>query len=262
MSLVITPTPPFPGLQDWSRLISYRPSPIIQGGVGTRFQMFGIPQRVVHAIEDGRGPINLDYYPIQVSAMPVSGNHTMQPNELLEFIRRNMNSFVDQHPDGCKFAPYEPLIDTNMWAPPFLTMPFPGAVLSIDMISNHINVEDGSVVLSESDSSHWVFTTLWSPNDLGHPVSGNREFGYTPTHAGEFIFYTRGADRVTTWVDEALANTVFTAADRLWISFQRRVAEFVNNNGGLAVIPHRLSDRYDWDAVKAQYHSPTVSWIS
>jgi hypothetical protein len=261
MSLVITPVPPNNGLQEWKRLISFRPPPLIQSGVNARFPKLGSSQRVIHAIESGRGPLNLDCYPVRVSAMPASGDQTMQPQELLEFIRKNINNFVDQHPDGCKFAPYEPLIDTGLWDPPFLPLPFAGAVISIDMISNHINVDDGSVVLSEVDANHWVFSTLWTPNDLGHPVSGNREFGFVPAHAGEFEFYTRGADRVTSWVDEMAAETVFTSADKLWRSFQRRVADFVNSNGGQASIPQRTWNRYDWSAiVQAGYHEPTGYW--
>jgi hypothetical protein len=184
----------------------------------------------------------------------------MTAEQLLETIRRNINMFVDGSPNGCNFDPYDPAVDTPAWLPPFLPTGFPGAVISIDMFSNGVNVDDGSVVAAEIASDHWIFSTLWTPDDGGHPVSGNRRFGFEPRSAGEFVFYTRGADRTTTVVDSRLAATVFGAAHHLWKSFQLRVAAFVNNNGGRAHIEDAKSDRYDWGTVKASYHHPTVSW--
>jgi hypothetical protein len=49
-------------------------------------------------------------------------------------------------------------------------MALPGAVVSIDMFSSGVNVDDGAVVLSEITSDHWIFSTLWTPDDGDHPV--------------------------------------------------------------------------------------------
>jgi hypothetical protein len=133
-------------------------------------------------------------------------------------------------------------------------------VVSIDMLSSGVNVDDGSVVLSEIAADHWVFSTLWTPDDGGHPVSGNRQFGFEPRSAGEFVFFTRGADRTTSVIDSAAQATVFGAAHQLWLSFQRRLAAFVNNDGGLATIESAKSDRYDWPTVQTTYHHPSTPW--
>ncbi len=262
MAIITTPIPPFPALKDWENLISFRPPAAIQFGVNERFSSIVLPNRVCHAIEDGLGPINLDYYPIRISAMPVSGDRMMTGVELLEFIRRNLNIFVDSSPDGAIFNPYDPLIDAPLWLPPFLQSGFIGAVISIDIVVSIINLEDGSVVLSEIAPDRWIFSTIRTPDDLNHPVSGNRQFGFFPSVAGEFVFYVRGADRLTTFIDEILGETVFAGANNLWLSFQRRVAAFVNGNGGLATIESPLSDRYDWLAVQADYFNPTETWIA
>jgi hypothetical protein len=261
MAIVITPTPPFPGLKDWGNLIGFRPPAVTQFGVNTRFAGGILPPRACHAIEDGLGAVNLDFYPIRVSVMPVSGGVTMQPTELLEFVRRNLNNFIDRSPNGATFSTYEPLIDDPLWVPLFLQTGFVGAVLSIDIITFGINPDDGSVVLSEIAPDRWTFSTLRTPNDLNHPVSGNRQFGFSPGVAGEFIFYTRGADRLTTFIDELIGERVFAGGDNLWRSFQRRFAMFVNNNGGLANIEPPLSNRYDWATVQASYFNPIVSWV-
>lgn len=256
-----TPVPPPPALQPWEHLISFRPEGPMQAALNARFGIFGLPSRVVHAIEDARGPINLDMYPVRVSAMPSDGNTTMTAEQLLEFVRRNFNNFVDGSPDGCNFQPYDTNIDTAAWLPLFLPTAFPGAVLSIDMFSSGINVDDGAVVLSEITADHWVFSTVWTPDDGGHPVSGNRTFGFVPGSAGEFIFFTRGADRTTIVVDALLSATVFGAAHQLWLSFQRRLARFVNGNGGLATIESATSNRYDWPTVQSTYHHPATPWV-
>jgi peptidoglycan hydrolase-like protein with peptidoglycan-binding domain len=257
-----TSVPPPPALQDWAPLISFRAPGPMQVALNSRFGIFGRPARVLHALEDARGPINLDYYPVRVAAMPTGGGATMTAPQLLEFIRRNINSFVDGSPNGCNFSPADALIDTPAWLPPFLDTGFPGAVVSIDMFSSGVNVDDGSVVLADIGMDHWIFSTLWTPDDGSHPVSGNRMFGFVPSSAGEFIFYTRGADRTTSIVDETLSATVFGAAHRLWLSFQRRVAAFVNGNGGMAAAETPLSNRYDWPTVEAVYHRPTIAWIA
>ncbi|MFD5321478.1 peptidoglycan-binding protein [Streptomyces sp. NPDC127098] len=254
------PVPAPPALQAWEHLISFRPPGPMQAGLNERFGLLG-PSRVVHAIEDAKGPINLDHYPVRVEALPTDGSSTMTAAQLLEFVRRNINDFVDGAPDGCNFQPYDPDIDTAAWLPLFLPTAFPGAVVSIDMFSSGINVDDGSVVLSDIAPDHWVFSTLWTPDDGGHPVSGNREFGFVPGAAGEFVFHTRGADRTTSVVDSVAEATVFGAAHRLWLSFQRRLAAFVNGNGGQATIENATSARYDWPTVQAGYHHPSTPWI-
>ncbi|MFI6959874.1 hypothetical protein ACIBJI_41230 [Nocardia sp. NPDC050408] len=256
------PVPPPPSLQEWADLISLRPSVPMQLALNDRFQVFGRPTRVVHALEDAVGPINLDFYPIRVEAMPTSEGATMTAEDLLEMIRRNINMFIDGSPDGCNFDPLDPAIDPAAWVPLFLPRGFPGAVISIDMFSNGFNVDSGSVVAAEIAADHWTFSTVWTPGDGGHPVSGNRRFGFEPRSAGEFVFSTRGADRTTSQLDHQLAATVFGAAHQLWLSFQRRVAAFVNNNGGRAHIEDPTSDRYDWPTVQATYHHPTVEWAN
>lgn len=261
------PPPPPPALQDWVELISFRPPVPMQLGLNGRFQIAGFPTRVIHSIEDAYGPVNLDYFPIRIEALPLKGGVSMTADELLEEIRRNINNFVDGAPQGCQFSPYDAAIDGPAWAPLFLPTGFPGAVMSIDMwvglpgpLAPLGNLEDGSVVLSEITHNHWTFSTLWTPDDRSHPVSGNRRFGYEILSAGEYMFYTRGADRTTTALDNQISTTVFGAAEHLWRSFQRRVAAFVNANGGIAHIEPADSHRYHWGPAIQELHHPVVEW--
>jgi hypothetical protein len=262
MGVTITPVPPFPGLNDWAKLISFRPTHLTQATINLRFGSLvpPSPRRLTHSIEDAKGPISLDFYPVQISKLPVIGGRPMTPEALLEHIRRNLDTFVNNRPDGCLFNMYEPLIDGPVWTPPFLSTGLVGAVISIDIFDSGVNLDDGSVVVSEIDVSHWVFSTIWTPNDLAHPVSGNREFGFQAVGSG-FVFYTRGADRCTGVLDDLFANKVFAGADRLWRSFQIKVASFVNGNDGVATEGPPVANRYDWLPVQTDYHRPTVTWV-
>lgn len=256
MSLTTTPVPPSPGLRDWEPLISFRPPADIQATVNKRFRG---GKRACQAIEEGHGPINLDYYPVRVTELPSAAGRKMPPEEVLEHIRRNLTVFVENSPNGCKFSPYDADIDRDAWLPPTIGGAA-GAVLSIDMIGNGVKADDGSVVLAESATDHWVFTTLWTPGDLYHPVSGNRLFGYVP-EAGGFVYFIRGMDRVSTLVHAAGMAAVFASSDHVWRSWQQRVAEFVNGNRGAAAVEPSVANRYDWEEVKSAYFHPTVGWI-
>lgn len=102
------------------------------------------------------------------------------------------------------------------------------AVVAIDL-----GVEYGSVIVSEASNSKWEFTTIYDPQFYTHPVSVNREFGFTTNSNGTFTFYTRGADRLTgslqnlaylvsemtpSFVSENLHP--FEKGDAVWRSFQ------------------------------------------
>ena len=71
------------------------------------------------------------------------------------------------------------------------------------------------------NSDYWVFTTIKSPWDGTHPVSGNRLFGYEIDSDNNMILYTRGVDRVNlpffNYLD-TLNNPAYKGADKLWES--------------------------------------------
>ncbi len=232
-------------------MISFRPPTVVQLGVAAR----GFHWHV-HHIEDAKGEnINLDYYPVVVSQLPTT---VASPEDLLTFIRQNLNTVVDTNVS--EFSPYDALVDTPLW----LSGNPLGAVIHIDMntLWGYFNPDDGSVVTAETAPDHWIFSTIWTLGDLSHPVSGNRQFGFTRQGDGSFVFYTRGADRATGRIDKALAEkVVFAKAHELWLSLQQGIANYVNSNGGAALVNPPTSCRYDWGAVSAQYHQPTVSWI-
>jgi outer membrane protein OmpA-like peptidoglycan-associated protein/cell wall-associated NlpC family hydrolase len=245
------PKPP-PALNAWTRLISFRPPTAVQKELKGRGFLKGW---YAHPIEDANGPVNLDYYPVRVTKLPVIKGRTIPAEDLFDHIRRNLNDFVDN-----RVSEFKPLSQKDHDR--FYGDDPVGAVFTIKMkLGGRFGVESGSVVVSEASAKHWIFATAWTSEDNDHPVSGNREFGYKPQDDGSFIFYTRGADRPTGILDMLMYDAVFNTAHTLWLSLQDRIAEFVNNNGGAASDENPSSRRYEWDAVKDWYFSPSVSWL-
>ncbi|MEO6630354.1 MAG: hypothetical protein ABIN13_01490, partial [Mucilaginibacter sp.] len=133
-----------------------------------------------------------------------------------------------------------------------------GALVHINMANN------GTVIESDYQSSpsgtYFRFSTLSSPLDFGHPVSGNRDFGIypDPNNPGSYTFYTMGVDRISDW-QFAFANSfgsgpgaIFNGADALWTAMQNNMINYINSHGGHAQFypNHSNKARPDWDLVK------------
>jgi hypothetical protein len=240
-------------------LINHRPPEWLQR---TLLKRFSPHSGTFHPIEDGLGELNLDMYLIKVVTLPTVAGRTLSAEELLTQIRLDLNSFVDR--DYAEFYPYYPrynprvLRDKIAWESDNPV----GAVLSIDMNWGIVNTEDGSVVCSLHSPRRWIFTTLRTPQDSSHPVSGNREFGFFSSQDG-WMFYVRGADRVTDGLTWAVTPIPFVLADSLWCSFQEKVSAFVNQNGGSAIVePDPISERVPWGGVELLFFKPQVPIIN
>jgi hypothetical protein len=246
-------------LSAWRDLLSFRPSEDIQRQVHSKGESW-----TVHRVEDGSGDVNLDYYPISVEKLPMINGKEVRAEVVLEYIRRNLNSLVDNSRSA--FAPFK-LDDQQKWN----SNKPQGSILQIDielllplgLTDVPIGVTDlAMVVVSQRTSSEWVFSTVrggsgwWAINDTdtpgAHPVSGNRAFGFRKESNGTYTFYTMGADRATRGMDRLASPVGFRMADRLWRSHQQAVVEFINRYGGVARVDYdnTISQRHNWEDVK------------
>jgi len=259
-------------LSDWKELLSFRPPTAIQQSVQSRGQSW-----TVHRIEDrelGHGPVNLDYYPVNVTRLPKVNGTRLTPEALLEHIRIKITDFVD--PSLSKFRPYRDedhvswssqnaegalvIIRIPITIPvPILPVPIPPVTIPFTPV-----VELAVVVTSKHTSSEWRFSAVrggsgWTAVNLfrddrpgAHPVSGNRAFGFKKSETG-WTYYTRGADRLTRIGEVPIARDFgFYQTDKLWKSFQQEVFAFVDKNEGEAEIGVPVSERHSWDMVKNQ----------
>jgi len=228
-------------LTRWQSLINHRPSVSIQRALNQRDASWRI-----HPIENARDEINLDYYSVIIDQLPPD----MSADQLLDLMRTNFNSFVDT--SIAVFSPYA-TADATQWNS---NNPL-GSVLSIEL---DLTPDSASVVTSDVSNQSWTFSTLWTTRDHGHPVSGNRRFGYFEWN-GSLVFYIRGADRVTNAFDDFWSEEEFSGGDGLWKSFQSQLTRFVNTYGGSARTGRTVSHRCDWDNVRLRYYEPSTPWL-
>jgi hypothetical protein len=296
------------GFEDWRYVINFRPPSGVTSTLKTRFHsgpMPLTPEIIYHQIELGTGDINLDFYPVYIQTLPNdAGGNQMSANGTLDYIRTHMGDFMDNSSSGHNplagsganvyLKPYADQ-DVTQWAS---SSPL-GTVMHFGIGGANWEVtvkENLSVVAAEMAADHWIFTTIWTPKDLGHPVSGNRQFGMATRRVGDtysqqyglvfgdpvttdtLYFYTRGADRCTTIGDWALHTTVFMGGHMCWLGLQRRVRNWIVANGGQASFPNAapqpanpyvptdpttdtvncISGRNDWGSIsKAYWDSPS-----
>jgi hypothetical protein len=82
--------------------------------------------------------------------------------------------------------------------------------------------------------SHFTYSTVTSPEDGEHPVSGNRTFGIqTDPVNGGYTFYISGVDRATNGLFNLGADVFgWSSASSLWQNVMANVQSYVTDNGG------------------------------
>jgi len=189
--------------------------------------------------------VNMDYFSVTITELPIVNGQRLGPGQFLNYIRTNINSFTGGTE---QFNPYNAngLDDRAKWSSTNTL----GAIIAIDLP----NVPDnGSVITSYSSTDRWTFTTIHEPMYGDHPVSGNRDFGYTANQNGSYTFYTRGVDRLTSWDSSFLQSRTgipFSQADALWTTFQNSISNFVQSHQGNANVNLKEILRPDWQKVK------------
>jgi hypothetical protein len=247
--------PPIPDLSEWASLLSFVPPDDVQLKVSS-YSTLGFRWKI-HRIHEARGDINLDRYEVRISKLPATlpnGSGNVTPEKLFQYIRIHLNQFLDT--TTAEVKPYS--FDTALWnsSDPYM------AICHWDMKMWDFNVDDGAVIVSDQSNLHWIFSTVWTGRDGGHPVSGNREFLLRDNEDGTWSFLTRGADRTTTMVDQVPGEAlVFSQADQLWKSLQHKIADMIKLRGGQAVVETPHSERYDWTRVMQSYFAPTNEWL-
>ncbi len=238
---------------DWTDLISFRPPAAIQRAIGDRDGRWH-----VQPIENARGEINLDYYPLQITRLPLRDGRRLSPAQFMTDVRVRFGDIID--PSMASFEAYDAAEHQR-----FISAHPLGAVMVFHIKGGLTGgtVNSGAVVLSEVTPQRWRFSTVHAAVVGGHPISGTREWSLIANGDGSYCFATRAADRTTGPIDHLMHRVVFSSADRFWLDFVSRVADDINAHGGEAHLDPALCShqRLDWSLVQAVFQ-PTIPWVS
>ncbi len=250
----------------WQDLVNFSPPSNVQ----ERIKSLGKGWKLQDLMNPNNGVrLNLDYYAVKITKMPYKNNGTpeqWQPEEFFQYFRKYINNFFTN--PNSTFNPYSPT-DNSLWQSnnPLKT------VLTIDikpLLGSSYFGDDGSVICSQAESCCWIFSTLeasgWPlSQDGNHPVSGNRQFGYTVID-GVMTIYIKGVDRfykpvsfnwfyppepqdfwwndisnmVSYFIAEPLA---FEGGNQLWSAFQQGMKTWITSHQGLASVEKPIIER-------------------
>jgi hypothetical protein len=195
--------------------------------------------------------LNRDYYEVRITKLPHIEGRQITALELFRYWKSNFDAFLAptiadfqeySDEDRIKFFSEDPL----------------GAVMYFDMkmlTSYGIgNMDDGSVMVTNYTRNSWTFSTVRTPEDHIHPVSGNREFGFRFNPDGSYSYYVMGVDRLSTYFDYGASlyiwDIIFMSADKLWRTWQELFYEKVVSMGGQAEKSRSISERVSWEDYK------------
>jgi hypothetical protein len=232
-------------LEKWQEVSSFTPPQSVVDKMTNLADKYGGFD--IQTLSNAKGAtVNMDYFSVKIDRLP----EEMNPEQLLNQIRLNINNFIDTKYSN--FSP-EDEVDTGFDEVAIWNSNNPvTSILHIEIPGN-----EGSVICSDKTSYRWRFSTIKAPWDGDHPVSGTREFGFETNADGSYTFYTRGVDRFTdNLAGESLLNALtfgnaFMGADNLWKSFQEGISEYVNQNGGSATKNLPVIGRPDWEKVQS-----------
>lgn len=227
------------GLEDRQKARKYGPA-------FRKLFQWSVPKGVVRAIEargfkvqtidSAVGDLNLDRYPVAITRFPEGWD---APSLLQHFIR-NINQFIDT--DLTVFTPYD-----ESDAQTLASSNPKGTVFKLNLFGP----DNAAIVISAAEPQQYIVSTINTPWSGDHPVSGHRQFGYSVEN-GKTTFYTRGADRATLGFP-GTETAIFLGGEKLWQSFQRKLAAFINDNGGEAEIIEPFSERFNATAVRQEF---------
>lgn len=274
------PTEPNPGdnsamiLSEINNILEYNPYlfldiPCNQFDSWKRLNNFNVPQSVknrinvlnfntgqnsffLHDINNAEGPIlNMDFFSVTVSQLPnkfLTNTRYTASEFFEEMMRKQLNSFLAGGP--ASFGAYNES-ERQKW----MSSDYLGTIMRFDINAAMwgLITQDGSVIAIDQSPTRWIFSTIRTPLDYDHPVSGFREFGYY-MEGNNYVFYTRGIDRITLKSDHFAGEygpfqNAFEGADKLWTTFQNNLANHINSpvNGGVAKINSPYKSRPNWN---------------
>lgn len=205
----------------------------------------------VQVLEDSDYPgFHRDHFSVLIGQQPRINGREASPEELLSYIRRNLGAFVDT-----SVVVFEPLDSSSreVWES---EEPL-GALLHVTIKLGGEGAMDGAVLVSKASPDHLMLTTLWTARFGYHPFHGNREVGIATRADGSAVLFTKALLRASSQRASDDLRPLYRAIENAWGSFQHRVIEFVNENGGEARRGTVSYGQGTWDLYQRLYADST-----
>lgn len=233
--------------EHWEDLLNFEPRPEDFSDEGNQYSNPDFEfQRLNGDYSDN---INLDDFSVRIDRLPPRFG---SPEAFFDHFRRYINSFFDNDIATMRGINRD---TTAAWLEPG-TAPV-GSIHIFDMHGAGWGAiqEQGAVIVTRSSRTSWTFSTITIDIAIPgeHPVSGHREFGIRRAGGGKYEIYVRAVDRVTGGFPDSIVaseSDVIAGGQDLWRSFQQNVADFINDNGGLAYINEPLLEYPPWDSAE------------
>lgn len=213
----------------------------------------------IKTLANATGPVvNCDYFYIKINSLPYLNGTQMTADQLLEYFRTHINDFIGSSVD-VDFQPYTHFIagsvninETTKFNSSYESSL--GAVIHIDMLNDGTIIESGYSRNAVADQHSFTFTTMYSPLDGDHPVSGNRRFGIFKLN-GAHYFYICGVDRTNDYLTTLVnyGDLAFDGADALWHSVQAGMLDFCDTHQADAVAAEEKIARPEWEGPIIQF---------
>ena len=246
-------------------------------------------------ITDGNVPLaNIDYYGVEVTNYPDFNNDGNPDSEaeMYQAFREKFTDLASGEADDFQFS-----CDTNFDGD--IDSDDTGSISwdfvpvttqdGIDFISNNpissillieadasglgtLAADDGAVIVTHFNSNDWTIATIYTDNNGSQPFSGNRQWGWLINQNGNFEFFTRAVDvaNISTLINifspadtECQQDTYYNVAEATWENMQQEIAQWINNNGGQAVVIPKTAVRVDKEKIEELLTSnDTISEIN
>lgn len=185
--------------------------------------------RVQSLTTTGYGALNTDYYSITIDATWLDDSKEGMtfvhetPRSMTKFLRDNLSELIFSG-SAYQFGAYDGQ-EQARWQTGVI-----GSLASFTLarIPGLFDLERGSVVLSCLSESNWIFSTVETPKDELHPVSGNRAFGVVDDGKGGLVIWTKAADRIVNagrfaLLPQAGRELLFEQGHQVWVGMLDRI---------------------------------------
>ena len=161
----------------WKRLNNFKVPQSVKNRINTLNYNYGQGSFFLHDINNAEGPIlNMDFFSVTVSQLPkklLTNTRYTAPEFFEQMMRKQLNSFLAGGP-----ASFGAINESERQK--WMSSDYLGTIMRFNISAAMwgLITQDGSVIAIDQSPTRWIFSTIRTPLDYDHPVSGFREFGY------------------------------------------------------------------------------------